>query len=137
LANVKAFVESKKDWIARQVAVLRDTRLLEPSAILNPEHARAHLFARLETLSQLHGFAYAKAAVRSQKSRWGSCSPKNTISLNIRLYLLPPRLADYVILHELVHTRIKDHGPTFWKLLEERMTDAKARDRELRRFRLT
>lgn len=137
LSRAKAFVESKKEWIARQLALLQETTLLDPDTILNPKKAESALLIRLETLSRRFGLPYSKAVIRSQKTRWASCSGKNTISLNIRLFLLPRRLADYVMLHELVHTRIKAHSPAFWNTVEGFMEDAKYQDRELRRFRLT
>jgi predicted metal-dependent hydrolase len=72
--------------------------------------------------------------VRSQKTRWGSCSFNNNISLNVKLTRLPQELIDYVILHELAHTRIKNHGREFWKMLDGLIGDAKKLDRRLREY---
>ncbi len=131
-----AFVASKRGWIAQKAAQLRSTRVLDPGSILDEKGARERLLRRLDTLSRRYGLPFHRAFVRNQKTRWASCSAKNNISLNIRLVLLPEGLMDYVILHELVHTRIKDHGPGFWEMLEGLMSDAKARDHQLRGFRL-
>jgi hypothetical protein len=52
--------------------------------------------------------------VRRQKTRWGSCSSRGTISLNAKLLFLPPPLVDHLLLHELCHTRHMDHSPAYW-----------------------
>ena len=73
---------------------------------------------RVERLATEHGFRYTGLTFRNAVSRWGSCSARNTLSLSINLLLLPDHLIDYVILHELCHTREKNHGPGFHALLE-------------------
>src|SRR3990170_4088628 len=72
------------------------------------------LVARLGELSRQHGLPYNRVSIRNQRTRWGSCSSKNNINLNIKLFLLPAELRDYVILHELIHTKIKSHGSEFY-----------------------
>ena len=89
---------------------------------------------RLTELAVLSGLTFNRVFVRHQKTRWGSCSHQNNISLNINLVRLPPELMDYIILHELVHTRIKDHSPRFWAALTEIVPNARRLDRTLRDF---
>ena len=71
------------------------------------------------------------------KTRWGSCTARNSINLNSWLILLPDHLSDYVILHELAHTLHKDHGRRFWTELD-RVTDYRAKplQKELRDHRI-
>ncbi len=76
---------------------------------------------RVQHLSDLHGFTYGKLSFRNQKTRWGSCSFHNNISLNIQLMRLPLHLIDYVIIHELCHTVHKNHSAKFWQLVHEKM----------------
>jgi hypothetical protein len=76
-------------------------------------------------LAKQHGFKVGNVSVRKQKTRWGRCSVNNNISLNINLIHLPQQLMTYVILHELLHTRIKDHGRQFWRELDELVGDAR------------
>ena len=89
---------------------------------------------RLVALAETNGFEYGRVTVRNLKSRWGSCSEKNNISLNMKLFVLPQEVLDYVILHELVHTRIKNHGQEFWRALDGLVGNARALDRELKQY---
>ena len=66
------------------------------------------------------------------KTRWGSCSAKNNINLNMLIMYLPKHLQDYIILHELVHTRIKNHSNHFWNVLDGIVGDARGMNKELK-----
>ncbi len=90
---------------------------------------------RVAELARMNGFKFSSVKIRNSKSRWGSCSYLNDISLSLHLICLPDALSDYVILHELTHTIHKNHGSEFWKLLEKVDIYAKSRSKELKRFR--
>ncbi len=94
--------------------------------------ARQHLEFRLEALARQHDLRYGKVSWRNQKSRWGSCSSKGTISLNLRLLFLPSRLVDYVLVHELAHLEHPNHSGAFWSKVEAMLPEAPALRRELR-----
>jgi predicted metal-dependent hydrolase len=131
------FVETKTKWIQKHLALLaqneqRRQPLGQALQIVDKAAARNQLINRLNLLAALHGFNCNKVSVRQQKTRWGSCSPKNTISLNIKLALLPKELSDYVILHELVHTRVHNHSRKFWAELDKYVPQSKAMARRLR-----
>ncbi len=64
------------------------------------------------------GLAYSRIAVRDQRTRWGSCSTRGTLSFNWRLALAPPEVLEYVVVHELLHLREHNHSPAFWRLLD-------------------
>jgi len=128
-------VLSKMSWIKKNIDKLSDRISLSQCIdSIDVDYARSYLVARLKDLASLHGFEYSKVSVRNQKTRWGSCSADNNISLNIKLVCLPKHLADYVILHELVHTKIKNHSPSFWRFLNDYVPDAKKIDRALKRY---
>jgi predicted metal-dependent hydrolase len=95
--------------------------------------ATPELIARTEALAALHGLAVAKVAVRSQRSRWGTCSPSRAISLNWRLIQMPPSVCDYVILHELMHLRQPNHSARFWREVERVCPPWRDAERWLRR----
>lgn len=136
--QAQAVAQSNAAWIARQ---LQQTRRLERQSVRFDQHgvinravARRIIVQRLEALADRHGFSFHRVFVRNQKTRWGSCSMQNNINLNVHLICLPADLMDYVILHELVHTRFKDHGKQFWNCLAQCIEDPKALDRELIRY---
>ena len=100
---------------------------------INETDAKALLKNRLKELSEIYGFKYNRVFIRNQKTRWGSCSTQNNINLNINLIRVSNELQDYVILHELVHTNIKNHSLRFWKELDKYVGDARHYDRLLKR----
>jgi predicted metal-dependent hydrolase len=81
--------------------------------------ARHYLPGRLAGLAAEHGFQPGRLSLRNNRSNWGSCSSGNRISLNIKLMKLPEHLIDFVLLHELVHTRIRNHGSGFKSMLDQ------------------
>ena len=87
--------------------------------------AKEILPARLDGLARRHGLAYRQVRINTGHTRWGSCSAGRNINLSCYLLLLPGRLVDYVLLHELAHTREMNHGERFWHLLDE-LTGGKA-----------
>ncbi len=97
--------------------------------------AKTILPPRLEFFANKFGLSYNKIFIKNLKSRWGSCSNINNINLNLQLMRLPDHLIDYVILHELCHTKEKNHGPGFWHLLNKLTAGrAKMLDSELKDY---
>jgi predicted metal-dependent hydrolase len=86
---------------------------------------------RLRQLAAQEGFSFASVSVKQLKSRWGSCSAKQEIILNLYLMQLPWHLIDYVLLHELTHTRVMQHGTPFWQELERHAPHAKRLRKEI------
>lgn len=79
------------------------------------------------------GLTFSRVQVRDQRTRWGSCSSRGTISLNFRILFHPPRVVDYLILHELCHTRHMNHGPGFRRLLASHEPEWRHLDAQLSR----
>jgi predicted metal-dependent hydrolase len=80
--------------------------------------ARDYLAGRTTNLARDHNFKFGRIFVRAQRSKWGNCSTGGNISLNWRLVTAPRYVADYLILHELMHTRIMNHTHRFWTHLK-------------------
>lgn len=141
IAKAKEYALSKTAWIRKHLSRMREVEsmqgvLLKRAAELDVTTARQSLIARLAELAQRNGFRYNRVSIRRQKTRWGSCSARNNISLNMSLVLLPSELMDYVILHELLHTRIKNHSRRFWAELDKLVGDAQAFDAWLKEYSL-
>jgi predicted metal-dependent hydrolase len=93
------------------------------------KEAEALLPQRLQALAIQTGFEYASVNVKQLKSRWGSCNSQKEITLNLFLMQLPWHLIDYVLVHELTHTKVMQHGSPFWREMERHIPRA----RELRK----
>lgn len=128
----------KVDWLnkhlKRTARIEQEANHFNQLAPINRTVARNIIVSRLGELSQRYRFTYNKVFVRSQRTRWGSCSGQNNINLNVNLIRLPVELMDYIILHELVHTRIKDHSPRFWSMLGQYVDDPKRLDQQLNQY---
>ncbi|MBD2022688.1 M48 family metallopeptidase [Leptolyngbya sp. FACHB-36] len=79
--------------------------------------AGLHLISWLQSVSQELALPFERASVRQQKTIWGSCSAKKTISLNSKLLFLSPPIVRYVLIHELCHTVHLNHSPAYWELV--------------------
>ena len=139
LSEAKQFLKSKLSWIQKQLQKI--DRHVECQDMLDLdvdlEKAQMDLFNRLDYFSEKHSLSYNRAGFRCQKTRWGSCSGKNNISLNLNIAFLPEGLQDYILLHELVHTKVKNHSRKFWAELDKH-TNGRARElsKELKTYRI-
>ena len=97
--------------------------------------AKVYLPKRLKELADKNGFRYENVSIKNASTRWGSCSSVNNINLNLHLMRVPEHLIDYVLLHELVHTVVKNHGEKFWLLLEQVYPNARKADKEMNNYR--
>ena len=134
-------VQPRVDWIKKHQTRLEKVKEKHEAYSselppLDKKRGREKLVRRLNELAKQYGFSYNRVFIRNQKTRWGSCSSKNNINLNIKLTRLSDELIDYVILHELVHTKIKNHGKTFWATMDSLIGDTKSVDSKLKKYRL-
>ena len=124
------FVNSKADWIKIHLEKMKQYERhnyfnSKPADDIDRAKAKTLLTKRLQQLAKNNGFSYNRVFIRNQRTRWGSCSSKNNISLNMKLVKLPDDLIDYVILHELVHTLKKDHSRAFWAEMDKLVGNGK------------
>ena len=136
--KAKNFTHSKIGWISKHLLKIQlrpKIRIFDKP--LDKQAAKEFLERRIKELADKFGFVYNKITIRNQKTRWGSCSGKNNINLNMQLMNIPNHLIDYVLLHELVHTIVKNHSPLFWITLDRYVGNAKAIDKELKKYSLS
>ncbi|HQP31865.1 MAG TPA: DUF45 domain-containing protein [Deltaproteobacteria bacterium] len=131
------FARTHREWIGRHVMRMRQRERAQAAAVrdlpaVSDADARARIRQRLGELARQHGLSFTRLTIRHQKTRWGSCTRGGAVSLNIALARLPQQLMDYVILHELLHTRIRGHGSQFWTELERLHPQAFDHHRRLR-----
>lgn len=93
---------------------------------------RKYLIPLLQEVSREAGRSFARVTVRRQRTRWGSCSRRKSISLNAKLLFLDPALVRYVMIHELCHTLEMNHAPRFWRLVQSACPDFRALNKTLR-----
>ena len=139
------FLKSKTSWVKRHLdtlQMLQQNRAQGSLPALGTTSAGSVLSARFNQLAGTYGFTYNRLFIRNQRTRWGTCSSRNNISLNINLLRLPQELQDYVMLHELVHTRHKNHSRDFWAEMDRLarrgglVGDAKKLRKQMRNYKL-
>lgn len=114
---ITKYLEAQRQQQSPPVSNLTDTQ----RAALQKRYidaAKDYFPKRVAYFSQFTGGSYNRITVRDQKTRWGSCSAKGTLSFNWRLMLAPPSIPDYVIVHELCHLTYMNHSAAFWKKVE-------------------
>jgi predicted metal-dependent hydrolase len=126
------FVNRNEPWIRKTVAKIQQLEshqkeIAELFSKIDKQKAQKTLMARLQVLAKKHGYTYSMVSIRDHKTKWGNCSHKNAISLNTKLIALPKDLMDYIILRELVHTRIHSNSTRFWTELDKYVGNGKGK----------
>jgi predicted metal-dependent hydrolase len=121
--EVEQVLHEKRAWIEEQRRSQVPRLGLERLAVSESEArtgARELVSALAEEEAEQLGLAYRRIRIGDQRTLWGSCSPRGTLSFNWRLVLAPVEVLDYVVVHEVCHLRFLDHSQRFWKLVEGR-----------------
>ncbi len=138
----RRLAEEKKDWILEKVFLqkqrlqIRQAQDEEREQKFTKEQrdalekryrkaAKEYFPKRADYYAQVLGVHYERIRIAEQKTRWGSCSSKGTLSFNWKLMLAPPKVLDYVVVHELCHLKEMNHSRAFWSLVEQVMPDYK------------
>lgn len=127
------FLQSNLDWVTKQLAKAPLKHPLSGDQLNHlKKKTRKLVTDRLDHFNRHYRFTYHRVSIRNQKTRWGSCSSSGTLSFNAKLWLLPPKLSDYIIVHELCHLKQLNHGPKFWALVAKTIPDHKTLRKHLR-----
>lgn len=122
---IKKYLETEKRRAERPVSDLTDAQrdALEKRYVAA---AKEYFPKRVAYFLQFTGGSCERISIRDQKTRWGSCSARGTLSFNWRLMLAPPAILDYVVVHELCHLTYMNHSPAFWEKVESVYPDYRA-----------
>ncbi len=132
---VERFIATHARWIEKHVGRAQSRRIIRiRRRDIESLKGRALTLARVRCahFAKHYGLKYRKITVRAQKSRWGSCSRAGNLSFNYKIAVLPPRLADYIIVHELCHLAEMNHSKKFWDFVAQTVPEHKAIRKELR-----
>ncbi len=119
---VEQFVANQSSWIAGARAKMLNVVPAQRAGSRTEynQHKKEALWVftvRLLELNAHYQFSYKRVSIRNQKTRWGSCSKSGTLSFSYRLLFVSPEVRDYVLVHELCHTREMNHSKKFWSLV--------------------
>ena len=135
--EARRFVESKVDWIEKHLAKRppQNVSKYTPKEIEQlREQARKLVTERVRYYAPIIGVTYGQIAIRTQHTRWGSCSSKGNLNFNCLLSLVPPEVLDYVVVHELCHRKELNHSARFWVQVEQVLPDYKAQRKWLKEY---
>ncbi len=136
-SEIEAFLLEKIEWIGEKRQEVFDRLINEDGTVANLEpvtsedlkilgrRMKKEFISRVRIYADRLGITYDRIAVRSQRTRWGSCSSNGNLNFNCLLMLAPVRVQDYVIVHELCHRIEMNHSKRFWDLVESVIPDYK------------
>ena len=133
--DIKRFVESKSGWIEKHLAAcnpIEPSKLSEKEISKLREEARHLVTQRVKYYAPIIGVPYGQIAIRTQRTRWGSCSSKGNLNFNCLLALVPPDVLDYIVVHELCHRKELNHSERFWTEVGKVLPDYKIRKKWLK-----
>lgn len=136
---VENFVAKKSEWIKSKVEYFRKTKkvILKRNSRVDflkyKKQALALAEDRLAHFNKSYGYSWNKITIKNQKTRWGSCSKRGNLNFNYKIALLPGKMADYIIVHELCHLGAFNHSQKFWNLVAREIPDYREIRRSLRK----
>ena len=141
LTEAREFVRDKREWILKSRARMQGRRVRSASVDWEAKRNETvpwiqgkggELFRRkVAAWAEIMGVSYHDIRIKDMRTRWGSCSNKKNLNFCWKVFLMPERLADYLIVHELSHLRRMDHSPAFWAIVGYYIPDYGNRKKEL------
>lgn len=135
IKNIESLILQKQSWILkclqRKAQGIAAPELSELEIKHYKKLAKIKFKNLLDIWAQTMELTYSSVRISSAKSRWGSCSGKNSISLNWRLVLMPESLLEYVVIHELAHVKHKNHSIQFWEFVAKYLPEYKSIKKQL------
>jgi len=139
--SAEEFIAKKSEWILKKFEYFRNLggsifKVKKGDIARLKKEAYLIVLSRLKYFNVFYRFTYKKIAIKNQKSRWGSCSKKGNLNFNYKISILPPHIADYIIVHELCHIGELNHSKNFWNLVAKTIPDYKESRAQLRKTRI-
>ncbi|MEL7654795.1 MAG: SprT family zinc-dependent metalloprotease [Bacillota bacterium] len=138
---IDGFVIKKQDWIKStqdklfaRYSAKKVIQLTRQEEARYKKQAKALFQQKCQSFAEQMGLSHKSVKVNGAKTRWGSCNRKGDINFTYRLIFAPEELIDYVVVHELAHTKEMNHSADFWTIVEQTMPDYKVRRKKLREF---
>lgn len=123
-AQIRSFVESKAAWIQKHQKPAPVYEKFSQAQLQQMKAQAAEVICqRLDYYAPIVGVTYGKVTIRSQRTRWGSCSAKGNLNFNCLLAIVPPEVLDYVVVHELCHRKELNHSSRFWSAVQQALPD--------------
>lgn len=126
---VEKFIREKSEWLFSKIAFFEQfkgqaiARYSHEEYLKHKDAAYRLAVERVNYFNKKFKFTFNQINIKNQKTRWGSCSKKGNLNFNYKIALLPQRLSDYIITHELCHLREFNHSRKFWSLVEKSIPD--------------
>lgn len=139
---IESFINKKSQWIINKLEYFKNFsgQIFTKGSKKNYYDCKGQALSlakkRIEHFNRFYGFEFKRISIRNQKTRWGSCSAKGNLNFNYKIALLPERLTDYIIVHELCHLKELNHSRKFWDLLAMAIPDYLNNRKELKKIRL-
>lgn len=131
-----AFVQCKRDWIRKHLSAIAEKSslpVLSQSEIRELANQAAEILPeRVRFFAEKMGITYGRITIRSQRTRWGSCSAKGNLNFNCLLMLCPEEVQEYVVIHELCHRKHLNHSVDFWTEVEKACPDYRSHKKWLK-----
>lgn len=126
-SEIRQFVESKSAWLEKHLAKReKNKEVLQTEGKFSPDEinrlvelAKQVVPAKVAYYARLMGVTYGRIAIRTQKTRWGSCTSEGNLNFNCLLMVAPPEVLDYIVVHELSHRVEMNHSAKFWAHVEK------------------
>ena len=126
ISRHQTWIDKHMEQVAQQERTREESEKYSPKEIRQmADTAVCVIPPKVEKYAQILGVSYGRITIRSQRTRWGSCSSKGNLNFNCLLTQVPEQVMDYVIVHELCHRIEMNHSGRFWKLVEQIMPDYK------------
>lgn len=137
--TIDEFILKKSKWVIdgiNRLSKVKDVfkfKNTKTEYLKYKEEARILVEKKVLEFNKIYNFEYKNIRIKNQKTRWGSCSTKGNLNFNYKIALIPERLADYIVVHEICHLGEMNHSSDFWDLVEKAVPDYKERRRELKK----